>query len=175
MSIFATARQQADQHAADVHHCDHFSKRLAFIVCSNGAIQFVMQCNDCGEKVGTPIAHKKLSWEARMFAQAFDRSAHDNGRAVFYAERRNERSEAFWRTYNEYLNSPEWTARRNKILKRDKYQCKARRLHCTHNATQVHHLNYSNVGNEADSDLMSVCKTCHDEITEDSRRQWITM
>lgn len=36
---------------------------------------------------------------------------------------------------------------------------------CGEKATQLHHLNYNNMGSEElDTDVIAVCKDCHDEI-----------
>jgi hypothetical protein len=65
-------------------------------------------------------------------------------------------SSEWWANYQSYLASPEWERKRAKILAQGGYTCR-----CGARATQVHHLSYDRVGNEADSDLVGVCAACH--------------
>lgn len=65
-----------------------------------------------------------------------------------------------YRSYPEYLESAHWTFTRKKILERDKHQC----VVCRKPAEQVHHVNYRNLIDVVDSDLMSVCEACHCQI-----------
>jgi 5-methylcytosine-specific restriction endonuclease McrA len=76
----------------------------------------------------------------------------------------------FWQEYKEYLNSDKWKTKRERVLDRDNYLCQA----ClSAKATQVHHLTYSHVFNEPMFDLVSICKRCHDKITEMDRERRI--
>jgi 5-methylcytosine-specific restriction endonuclease McrA len=70
-------------------------------------------------------------------------------------------SKDWWVRYRKYLASPAWERRRMQILTRDNYVCGK----CHHRrATEVHHLSYDRMGHERDSDLISVCPTCHDKF-----------
>ena len=63
------------------------------------------------------------------------------------------------RTYRkEYLDSPAWQMKRNAVMKRDGYQCV-----CGAKATEVHHKTYDNIGKEPLSDLVFLCKVCHEK------------
>jgi len=67
----------------------------------------------------------------------------------------------FSKKYKAYLESPEWFAKREEILKRDNYECRE----CgSPNLLQVHHLNYNNLFDEKPEDLMTLCKPCHEKI-----------
>ena len=60
--------------------------------------------------------------------------------------------------YREYLQTPEWAARRRAQIEADGGACRF----C--NATsglQVHHRTYANRGNEKPGDLITVCRSCH--------------
>ena len=59
--------------------------------------------------------------------------------------------------YKEYMNSPAWLAKKRKVLERDGRLCV-----CGGNATVVHHKTYDNIGKEPLSDLVALCKHCHD-------------
>jgi len=63
--------------------------------------------------------------------------------------------------YIEYLKSDDWKERRKYLMELAGWACS----HCGEKATQLHHLNYNNLGNEElDVDVIAVCKDCHDEI-----------
>jgi len=57
--------------------------------------------------------------------------------------------------------SPQWKAARLSRLKLDNHLC----VFCKSAAFEVHHVDYTNVGHETDSDLRSLCKMCHDACT----------
>ena len=62
--------------------------------------------------------------------------------------------------YQEYLKSDTWQRKRKAVLKRDNYLCK----HCQKKKAQdVHHKTYDNVGREPLSDLVSLCRECHEK------------
>jgi 5-methylcytosine-specific restriction endonuclease McrA len=63
---------------------------------------------------------------------------------------------------NVYLKSDAWQRKRYIVLKRDNYRC----VYCGAHATQVHHKRYApkNIGNEPIDWLVSVCKSCHDNL-----------
>ena len=63
--------------------------------------------------------------------------------------------------YNDYLASEEWRIKRFTVLERDGFLCQK----ClVRHATQVHHLSYDRVGDEALDDLVSLCGGCHTKI-----------
>ena len=65
-----------------------------------------------------------------------------------------------WKSYKEYLKSPEWKKLRELVLKRADNNCeicKAKK------AWQVHHKTYKRIFRERLTDLIAVCGTCHRE------------
>jgi len=60
----------------------------------------------------------------------------------------------------EYLQSPEWKEKRERIMNRDP-ACTICR---TVKSRDVHHLTYDNVPFELDEDLVAVCRECHTRI-----------
>lgn len=87
-------------------------------------------------------------------------------RSAEYEQRRKERDAQ----YSAYLLSPQWKARRAKVMKRAGGICEA----CLERrATQVHHLTYARIFNEPCFDLRAICDPCHDAIhsTEDGGAQ----
>ena len=69
----------------------------------------------------------------------------------------------------EYLNSEEWKKLRDLIMSTSpKCQC------CENLATDVHHLVYKNIVDIKITDLIPVCKNCHNLIHEAIDEQWIS-
>ena len=159
--------------------CGHNDKRLTKYTCSNGAIQYVMQCRECGSKVGSPIKHAALTTHQRNTAPAFDETTRTARRAeidhAYALHRERFNSTAWWRAYNAYLISNAWIDKRAQAMNRDNWTCQERRHGCTCDATEVHHLSYTHVGDEPLDDLLSVCHHCHELITAESRRTWRTL
>ena len=59
--------------------------------------------------------------------------------------------------YNKYLESTNWKEKRKRVLERDGNLCI-----CGERAIYVHHKTYKNLGQELDSNLVTLCKNCHD-------------
>ena len=59
--------------------------------------------------------------------------------------------------YQRYNNSNVWKEKRDRKLVSVDYECEI----CGEDATQVHHLSYSNTGLEGIKDLQAICKSCH--------------
>jgi hypothetical protein len=56
-----------------------------------------------------------------------------------------------------------WKAKRLQVMERDKWTCQV----CKKNvATDVHHLTYDHIFNEPLSDLMAICRNCHESEHE---------
>lgn len=60
--------------------------------------------------------------------------------------------------YTDYLNSAEWTARREKVMQRAGGICEGCRQRP---ATEVHHLSYEHVTQEFLFELVAICGDCH--------------
>lgn len=56
-----------------------------------------------------------------------------------------------------YLESPTWKEKRKRVLDRDGALCI-----CGEHAIYVHHKTYENIGSEPLSDLVALCRNCHD-------------
>lgn len=65
-------------------------------------------------------------------------------------------------TKKAYIKSPQWQILRKQVLKRDQYTCQG----CGINGVplEVHHITYINYESEQLSDLVSVCRDCHQAI-----------
>jgi hypothetical protein len=65
--------------------------------------------------------------------------------------------------YEAYLDSNEWVLKRKKVLARDNHQCQTWLAHT--GPLEVHHKTYENLGDEPLSDLITVCRRCHEQLT----------
>lgn len=65
--------------------------------------------------------------------------------------------------YEKYLSSKKWKEIREKIAKNKNYTCEKCQKKI-YKGFHIHHLNYNNLGNEKDSDLIFLCKNCHEKI-----------
>jgi hypothetical protein len=173
MFNFMRQKQEEREKIKASFSCVHQNTILTRYTCSNGSIQFVMQCQTCKAKVGNPIKHNKLKYWQKKNAPDFDSNGRSERREEqtfqFRMHREKFNSAAWWEEYTKYLSSPEWKSKRARVLIRDEYRCTAKRNGCTKHATEVHHLTYANVGNEPLEDLTSVCRNCHEQITNESR------
>lgn len=62
-------------------------------------------------------------------------------------------------TYGEYLLSARWQETRMRAVVRAGWKCQA----CSaHHHLEVHHNTYERRGNESDTDLLVLCRRCHD-------------
>lgn len=66
------------------------------------------------------------------------------------------------KTKRSYLASIKWNTIRLQVLKRDNYTC--RKCNATDIPLEVHHITYERFENEQLSDLVSVCRECHQSI-----------
>jgi len=71
--------------------------------------------------------------------------------------------------YTRHLSSPEWAAIRQQALARAGNKCQI--CSCKDEYLEVHHNSYDNLGHEPPEDVIAVCKTCHDVVTNELRRR----
>jgi hypothetical protein len=64
--------------------------------------------------------------------------------------------------YHRYLASAEWKSRRERVMERAGGLCEACRVQP---ATEVHHLTYAHIGNEALFELVAICRPCHQDLS----------
>jgi len=155
--------------------CTHETDALVKRTVRNGAIQYVRQCQRCGEARSNPISREKAlalygGSEPPAFSEELARS--------YFAERaagenriigKYESKEAFQRAefrewYDKYLMSDEWAVVRIKVLARANHKCEG----CLERpAVLAHHTTYEHVGNEFLFELLALCQECHDRVHED--------
>lgn len=62
-------------------------------------------------------------------------------------------------SYEDYLNSPEWQARRTVALQLADYRCQA--CNAAGGVLDVHHRSYDRRGEEGHADVIVLCRDCH--------------
>lgn len=66
--------------------------------------------------------------------------------------------------YKEYINSSSWRKRKASFFMSE---CNKKCHICASlKELHVHHMTYKNIGNEKDSELVTLCKTCHFNLHE---------
>ena len=69
-----------------------------------------------------------------------------------------------WETSDRRAGLPaDWSARRGRVLQRDRGLCQIRGPRCTRTATDVDHVRRGN--NHDDENLQAVCRACHNGKT----------
>lgn len=66
--------------------------------------------------------------------------------------------------YREYLKSPEWQRRRRHALQRADFLCQ--NCNKRDKRLEVHHLTYARRGHELPTDLIVLCRACHEAFHE---------
>jgi 5-methylcytosine-specific restriction endonuclease McrA len=71
--------------------------------------------------------------------------------------------------YRDYIKSTEWNVVRKRALARANYACES----CGNTGVtlQVHHLTYTRLSHELDSDLKVLCVKCHKAIHKTPKRK----
>lgn len=67
---------------------------------------------------------------------------------------------AWWDWYDRYLRCDAWQETRERALAAAQHSCQV----CGSQATQVHHRTYARVGRERLSDLLALCRDCHESV-----------
>lgn len=143
--------------------CKCTSRVLTRRTFRNGTHHYCYQCISCGANSNSI----KRDVADKLIASGENCEPYDEGRAEAYhamlrkmnSLNRIDKKERRQAEYLEYLQSPEWKARRGKVIERAGALCEG----CRENqAVIVHHLDYSHCGNELLYQLVALCKDCHD-------------
>lgn len=129
----------------------------------------MQQCTTCGASIGNSV--KKVDglppWDVAL-AEVY-RAQRDTERTAIQQkylllkqdEDRNnaQTAEQRRREYEAYRRTSRWQMKRSKVIRRANGVCEG----CMDApATLVHHLEYSNIGDELLFQLVALCKTCHE-------------
>ena len=142
--------------------CHHVTRDIRYRIIKDGRPTYVSQCVRCGH-TSTPIKASLAKRESSNIPE-YDYHLEERWRAA-----KNLAYEAVLKTikpqlqaeYETYLRSPEWRALRALVFERCGGECEI----CKEaSAEEAHHLTYERIGREDLSDLMGVCKPCHELI-----------
>ena len=127
---------------------------------------YCWQCFRCGAVVGQWIPRNRIVSCENV--PPFDDGLQERYRATvrelkteLYQIKSEVEKTNFHEWYQEYLLTPEWAEKRRLVLQRCDHVCEGCR---SANATEVHHLAYTNVGHEFLFELVGLCHNCHDSI-----------
>ena len=72
----------------------------------------------------------------------------------------------FWRQAKAlYMSSENWKRLRQQRLIHSKGLCEAQTKGCNIYASDIHHISYAHIGDEAVWDLRAVCRQCHKKVS----------
>jgi 5-methylcytosine-specific restriction endonuclease McrA len=138
---------------------------------SNGVKLYRMQCTRCNEIIGSGMKHTpELAAQAieempTRYAEIYEMQ--NEAKEGIVKRWKSRKDSQWWTSYNTYLNSPEWAAKRLKVFKRANWICEG----CGDaRATEIHHLVYTHAFNEYLFELVALCHKCHAEITTPAQR-----
>lgn len=162
----------------DFEKCTEHEMNFVRVHYSNNSFHIRKKCGKCGylsselyKKSETPnwekfpifslASSEDESNKYTMFKDLFERY-YQKSKEV----KRHTAFDDFLKEHQEYLESDEWKIRRKKVLQRDNFLCQS----CLESpAVEVHHKSYRFWKKEPLFDLVSVCKKCHVEITNQTR------
>jgi hypothetical protein len=138
--------------------CQHARSEFRRRTITGGSVQLLRQCLDCGVSVGNPA--KQI--------QGANYPAWDGTLAETYQNARQgargESEEMFWPSYNRYLATDAWRAKRRQVIERCANLCEGCR---SAPVDHVHHLTYEHVGRELLFELAGLCLHCHEVAHEE--------
>lgn len=70
--------------------------------------------------------------------------------------------------WQDRYRASDWHSKRKQILERDNYECRTCR---ETERLEVHHNQYSNLGDEPEEDLITLCHWCHEAVTSSIRER----
>jgi len=150
--------------------CQHPETELREKVISGGGSQCKRQCVVCGAPVGSALKKQTglPTWdEAALSRYQDDRAAKRVSVLRKYIRlnaendaRLIEKSHDWQAEYQAYRRTPEWQAKRARVLRRANGTCEG----CLDaQAAVVHHLTYANMGDELLFQLVPLCQPCHEK------------
>jgi hypothetical protein len=159
--------------AALWQRCSHDRTELRRWTNANGAVAIQVQCLVCGVRVGKPQkadGHDNLSPAEPVIRDQYEaaRKLAYEALVIRYIDQSTDDDTTFWKEYDAYLQTPEWKARRAKVLKRCGGICEGCR---DAPATVAHHLTYDHVFDELLFELVGLCQPCHDKAHAESEAE----
>jgi len=146
--------------------CAHTNKEIRYKLSSNNIKMYCWQCTYCGEHLRPDdklwIKHDTIpDKESKKPFNEDIRNTRSELTTALKNRLHEAKSDQFWLEYPDYLISPEWRAKRVKVLTRSGGICEGCRIN---QATQIHHLTYAHKYNEFLFELVAVCDSCHTRL-----------
>lgn len=147
--------------------CQHVSHEAMRVTIADGRTQVMRCCTKCGDRIGSPMSQKDREWvqslpwlSADLIEGYSSRRSRERHAIMLDLARRQFRERGrFTTAYRDYLASPEWKARRAKVMRRCHGKCEG----CGDQAAvEVHHLTYRHFMEEFLFELVGLCVQCHD-------------
>lgn len=160
--------KEIEQHRASA--CEHPETELREKIVAGGGSQCKRQCLICGAPVGGALKKQNglPPWDENALPNyQDDRSAKREAILRRYIRlhtqndaRLTEKSRDWQAEYLAYRRTPEWQAKRSRVLRRANGICEG----CLETqATVVHHLTYTHMGDELLFQLVALCQACHEK------------
>ncbi len=142
--------------------CPHVTEEIRHRIIKDGRPTYVRQCVRCGH-TSTPIKASVVTQGGGDIPE-YDYHLEERWRtakSLAYEAVRKAIKPQLKAEYEAYLRSQEWMAIRASVFERCGGVCEI----CKEApAEEAHHLTYERIGRENLSDLMGVCKPCHELI-----------
>ena len=160
------------------YKCEHYEQEIREITYSNESKHYVFQCLKCGSNIkgvkkdlvvgrinSFDIAIQENFTNQQTKEIDYITSEYDKKLKLLEDNNKKEQIKTDKWYHNEYLKSPEWLIKKNKVLLRSQGICEGCR---ESEAMVVHHLTYEHIGDEFLFELVALCKECHYKIHKKS-------
>jgi hypothetical protein len=141
---------------------------------SGGSLVHRIACTNCKQVFGKSIKKDFDFYTFPFYSQnAFKKNELERNESrdalykafeFFKNEYNKNKSEEWWKNYNEYLQTYNWQLIRKRVLEREKYICQGCGIA---KANHVHHTTYENLGDELLFQLIALCVPCHNKLHPD--------
>ena len=113
------------------------------------------------------VFRNTIDWKAHMWVDQdrgrFNKLLMDLFDRMQHGEAKRAEEKFSWR-YNRYLRSQAWYEKRKAVIRRAKNQCEMPDCRRRTPFLDVHHLTYENFEHEPLSDLVALCRQCHERV-----------
>lgn len=158
----ARARARAEQIAQLLRYCDHCWCEYREKVVDGEVVSRGYQCRLCGQEnphaLSDPL--EEAEWIAAGDLVPWDWD-HERDTKTLLIATGNMLLDSQIAHHRDYLNSDVWQTKRLRILKRDGFKCA--RCNASNTTLDVHHETYARIFDEPDTDLVTLCRNCHDD------------
>jgi len=160
VELFSSPELERDLRAFQQAECDHPITELRRVRIAGDAIQVKKECQRCGEITGQAVRQTSASANLPLRSEAYRAKRESERQKILEKHwvKQNNRDSNWWESYSAYLRTPEWAAKRRRVLIRCQGRCEG----CGNaEATEVHHLSYDRRFDEFLFDLVALCDVCH--------------